>query len=247
MLERAQGHHVQGAARWRHVLPAAGFAFTASCAIAADVPPPAIYSIARLQAVYDNLDALQLTQSWYLANSARDFLLEVLDRNESFRSRAEDLTRAQLFFGGLISDRARPVLGWVGRLDYARTGVGDELADLRGGAQLNVDRLPPFADWFRRNRVELFVEVFPLRTNEDFGRFDTFTRFAFRFDERFAARGVVRTYRFDEGNVVTFENDVLYSFNRHYDVVVRLAKANRDRAGLAEKDFVWGAGLRFTF
>ena len=39
---------------------------------------------------------------------------------------------------------------------------------MRWGLQLTVNRLSDPRQWFKDNKADLFIQVFPLRTNRDF-------------------------------------------------------------------------------
>lgn len=214
---------------------------------------PAYSSIGRVQLSHHNTGVTRLSESYFVAAPSRLFLLEALDYQYNVRDQAFDNARFQVFFGGPLAVGDNPQLfGWVTRLDYLYLGNAaptgpNHLADARLGGQLTVQQIGPFSEWFKRNKAELFIQVFPLRTNRDFGVVDTFTRFSKRFSPHFVARGVVRTYHFPSLTVATFETDFVYDLSRRHDVFFRIGKSSRDYTGLAQKDFLFGVGVRMNF
>ncbi|MBA3770982.1 MAG: hypothetical protein H0X13_00460 [Ramlibacter sp.] len=209
-------------------------------------PPKGVF-IGRLQAGLQNHNILRLSQSVYAANADGMFVLEALDHYHDTARNEASLTRLQVYFGGPLPHKNRAsAFGWVGRLEGV-DAPGAELADARLGLQLTVNRLPGLDQWFRAQKADLFVQVFPVRTNRDFGRFDTFTRYSKRFAPKLVTRGFVRSYHLSQGTVVVFENDLIYEISREVDVLFRVGKGNRDVAGLSEKRWTAGIGMRLNF
>jgi hypothetical protein len=210
-------------------------------------PPKGVF-IGRLQVGMHTHNTLRLSQSVYAANPDGLFVLEALDYNYDTAADRASLTRLQVYFGGPLphKDRASP-FGWVGRLEGVHAHPDVRLADARLGLQLTVNRIPALDPWFRSQKADLFVQVFPVRTNRDFGRFDTFTRYSKRFAPKVVTRGFVRSYHRSEGTVVVFENDLIYEISREMDVLFRVAKGNRDVPGLSEKRWLAGVGMRLNF
>lgn len=210
-------------------------------------PPKGVF-IGRLQVGMHTHDTLRLSQSVYAANPDGLFVLEALDHNHDTAEDRAALTRLQLYSGGPLphKDRASP-FGWVVRLEGVDAHPDVRLADARLGLQLTLNRLPGLDRWFRSHKADLFVQVFPLRTNRDFGRLDTFTRYSKRFAPKLVARGFVRSYHLSEGTVVVFENDLIYEIRREMDVLLRVGKGNRDVPGLSKKRWMAGIGIRLNF
>jgi hypothetical protein len=211
------------------------------------------WSVGRVQLSYHNTGVLRASQSYFISTKSRLFLLEALDYNHNVRNGTFDSGRFQLFVGGPVSLGSDPQLfGWVSRLDHVEYGNAagtprGHRSDVRVGGQLTVHRIAPLADWFKRNQADLFVQVFPIRTNRDFGVVDTFTRFSKRFSPKFVVRGVLRTYHYPGAVVATFESDFIYEMSKQHDLLLRIGTSNRDYAGLANKDFQFGAGIRINF
>lgn len=213
-------------------------------------------SISRAQLGYhDNGDA-RASASYFGINRAGLFMLGAFDYNYNVGDHSLDMARFQIFTGApLFTGGWASVLGWVATVDYVeigrinRTGgnVRGNLADVRGGLQVTVQNIPFLRRWFKQRQADLFIEVFPIRTNEDFGNVEFFVRFSKRFAPKFVSRGVLRAYCFDSRTVVTVENDFVYEVNRHFDVFARLAKANVDWPGLAQKRLLVGGGVRLNF
>ena len=213
-------------------------------------------SVGRIQSSYQNTDLLRASESYFISTASHLFLLEAFDYNYFVSEHAFDWSRFQLFAGGPLAIGDAPQLfGWVARFDDAtvrttgQSGGSQEenLAAVRLGGQVSAQQIAPFKDWFRRNQAELFVQIFPLGTNHDFGDVDTFTRFSKRFSPHFVARGVVRTYHFAGLVVATFENDFIYELNKRHDIFFRIDKASRDYLGLAYRQFLFGVGTRLNF
>lgn len=219
-------------------------------ATAAEAAPP---SVGRVQLAYLDGGVVRASQSHFVAWPSQLFLLEAFDYNYKLGRHALETARLQVFVGGPVPLREAPqLLGWVARLDYLKLGAPaggalGHLADARLGAQLTLHRIAPWSAWFKRHQAELFVQVFPLHGNEDFGRYDTFTRFSKRFTPQLVARGVVRSYHFSGLAVVTAEMDMIYELSRRQDMYVRLGKSSRDYAGLADKSALLGIGSRINF
>ena len=209
-------------------------------------PPKGVF-IGRLQLAAQTDHVVRISESTYSANSEGLFFLQALDHNHDVETERGLLTRLQVYYGGPLpfKDMASP-WGWVGRLEDVRT-PDVRLADARWGLQLNINRLDTFSQWLRENQVDLFVQVFPLRTNRDFGTWDTFTRFSKRFAPKVVLRGYGRTFSMEGRTVATFENDLIYEVQRDFDVLFRVGKSSHDIPGIAEKRGMAGVGMRLNF
>jgi hypothetical protein len=213
-------------------------------------------SLPRMQVGYHDNGDFRASASFYGASADGAFVLGAADYNFNVRQHSLDTTRLQLFAGAPFfhSDRTS-VFGWVirgdlvdiGSMNRTRGGVPGMLADVRSGIQVTAQHVPLLSPWFTRHRAELFVEVFPVRTSDDFGNVDLFIRFSKRFTPRLVLRGVLRIYCFDRATVVAVENDFIYQVNKRIDVFARVGKANHDWPGLAQKRTLYGGGVRFGF
>lgn len=215
---------------------------------ASSAPAPKGVFIGRLQVAQHTDHVVRLSESTYSANEEGLFFLQALDHHhDTDRGRAL-LTRWQAYYGGPLPFKdTKSIWGWVGKLEAAHADPNVRLADARWGLQINVNRIPALSDWFRENRADLFVQIFPLRTNRDFGTWDTFTRFSKRFAPNVVARGYVRTFRIDGSTVAVFENDLIYEVQRGFDVLLRVGKGSSDVPGLSDKRWMAGVGMRFNF
>lgn len=204
--------------------------------------------IGRLQVAQHTDHVVRLSESTYSANAQGLFFLQALDHHIDTDSGRPLLTRWQAYYGGpLPLNYTKNILGWVGRLEAVHADPNLRLADARWGLQINFNRISALNDWFRESQVDLFVQIFPLRTNRDFGTLDTFTRFSKRFSPKVVARGYVRTFRIDGSTVAVFENDLIYEVQRDFDVLLRVGKGSNDVAGLSDKRWMAGVGMRFNF
>ena len=215
---------------------------------ASSVSAPKGIFIGRLQVAQHTDHVVRLSESTYNATPEGLFFLQALDHNhDTDRGRAL-LTRWQAYYGGPLPFKdTKSIWGWVGRLEVVHVDRGPHLAGARWGLQINVNRIPALSDWLRENRVDLFSQIFPLRTNRDFGSWDTFTRFSKRFAPNVVARGYVRTFRIAGSTVAVFENDLIYEVQRDFDVLLRVGKGSRDVPGLSDKRWTAGVGMRFNF
>lgn len=224
---------------------------------AATASPSSPYStIVRTQLAEHNNGDARASASFFGIDRAGDFLLGAADYNYNIGDHSLDMARFQVFAGApLFSGDWARVFGWVVTADYVEIGrinrtqgnVPGNLADVRAGLQVTAQGIPLLRSWFRRNQADLFIEVFPIRTNDDFGKVEFFVRFSKRFAPKFVSRGVLRAYVFNSRTVVTVENDFVYEVDKHFDVFARLAKANEDWPGLAQKRILIGGGVRFDF
>lgn len=204
--------------------------------------------IGRLQAALHTHHIARVSQSVYAANPDGLFILESLEHNQDVDNGDAVLTRLQIFYGGPLSlDGSPGPFGWVGRLEGVRAEPDARLADARWGLQFTLNRHSDLSQWFKEQKADLFVQVFPLRTNRDFGRWDSFTRYSKRFAPQLVTRGFVRTFKLEEGTAVAFENDLIYEIRRDLDVLLRIGKGNRDVPGISEKRWMAGIGARVNF
>ncbi len=231
-----------------HLLLIPALAQQAAQPAASSAPAPSGIFVGRLQVAQHNDHVMRLTESTYNANPEGLFFLQALDHNYDTERGHALLTRWQAYYGGPLPFKdTKSIWGWVGRLEAVDAYEGVHLADARWGSQINLNRIPALSDWFRENRADLFVQVFPLRTNDDFGTWDTFMRFSKRFAPKLVARGYVRTFRIDSRTISVFENDLIYEVQRDFDVLLRVGKGSRDVPGLSDSRWVGGVGMRFNF
>jgi hypothetical protein len=212
-------------------------------------------SLPRVQLGYHDNGDFRTSASFYAASAHGAFVLGAADYNFNVRQHSLDTTRLQLFAGApFFYGDGTSIFGWVTRGDLVDIGrmnrtarVPGNLADVRSGIQITAQHVPLLNPWFTRHRAELFVEVFPVRTNHDFGNVDLFIRFSKRFTPRFVLRGVLRAYCFDRATVVAVENDFVYQVSKRIDVFARVGKASHDWPGLAQRQTLYGGGVRFGF
>lgn len=213
-------------------------------------------SLPRAQLGYHDNGDFRASSSLYAASANGAFVLGAADYNFNVRQHSLDTTRLQLFAGApFFYGNGTSVFGWVirsdlvdiGRKNRTRGDVPGILADVRSGIQVTAQYMPLLSPWFTRHRAELFVEMFPVRARDDFGNVDLFIRFSKRFTPRFVLRGVLRIYCFDRATVVAVENDFVYQVNKRIDVFARVGKASRDWPGLAQRQALYGGGVRLGF
>lgn len=219
----------------------------------AAVTTPTGAFIGRVQFAQYTDHIVRISESTFSMDAEGKFLLQALDHNQETESGRALFTHLQVYYGGPLSFKeAASLWGWVGRVEALRaaTNVGQSnvhLADARLGLQYNVNRLPAFASWFKEQRADLFIQMFPLHLNNDFGTWDTFTRFSKRFSSKLVTRGYVRTFSLDGYVAVVFENDLIYEVQRDFDVFLRVGKGNRDVPGISERSWMTGIGIRLNF
>lgn len=220
---------------------------TAVSAWAQQSPPRNVF-IGRVQVAAQSNHIVRVSQSVFAANPDGLFVLEAIDHNHDARRDEAALTRLQIYYGGpLPANDPKSWLGWVGRLEAVEARPSTHLSDARWGLQVTAQRLPGMSSWFRQHNADFFVQVFPLRTNQDFGRWDVFARFSKRFAPNVVSRGFVRAFRLDQGTAVVFENDLIYEIRRDMDVFARVGWGNREVPGISERRWSFGIGARFNF
>lgn len=248
---------VRAQAQWAPVaVLAASLAFGMANAEGASVFDGPWSALPRTQLGYHDNGDIRASASFYGASANGAFVLGAADYNFNVRQHSLDTTRLQIFAGApLFHGDWATIFGWVvrgdlvdiGRMNRAAGDVPGNLADIRSGIQITAQNVPLLNPWFTRHRAELFVEVFPAHISDDFGNVDFFVRFSKRFAPRFVMRGVLRVYCFDRATVVTVENDFIYQLNKRFDIFARIGKANRDWPGLAQRQTLYGGGVRLGF
>lgn len=212
-------------------------------AIAATTNKSSVFNISRLQARYSGNEYLSFTQSTFFRWPSQMFFLEVFDYVEDSDVQPE-YWQMEINVGGPFRREADPYkIGWVGR------GVKSDDAEVySAGVQVNLTNFGLFRETAGRNKLNLFFQVFPVKSNDSLGKEDILFYYQSKLFGPVSMRGTTNWVHYpDAKDYVRAFADFIYPLHKSADVYVRYVYQNRKDISWGAKGSEWFLGFRYNF
>ncbi len=207
------------------------------------------FNITRLQTRTSDNGRQSINQSTFIRLPSKIFIAESFDHTESYKDNPS-INFFEMFLGGpiglAINNKA---LEWVTRVQAVHAGVNIK-PEYSAGLQYNIDKLDLLESFFKERKITTFVQIFPVRSNDELGKYDVLHYFSVPIYKKFYVRGYNRWFHFDNRKdyFLSFQ-DFILPINSKFDTYIRHTYQSRNdfMYGVRGSDMSFGIRMNHSF
>jgi len=195
-------------------------------------------NISRLQLRSTEVGDTTIAQSTYIQFPNKLFLLELYEYQASTQG-LDAVQHLDLNVGG-----GNTVVDWVTRGQK----YNDISAVYSAGVQMNITELPALKQLIQTSKLHSFIQAFPLRNNEQLGRFDVLHYYSVPIVSDISIRGYNQyIVRETEPDLFYPWTDIIVAVNRFLDIYSRVSYLSSFDRLYGQKGWRSWLGVRLNY